>query len=65
MCKFCKNDTYYSNDQKKDSLGKSEMYIRKGKNGHNMMINIPGDQLQDEIIIGFDIKYCPMCGSKL
>lgn len=65
MCKYCNNDTYYSNDFVKDSIERSEMYIRKGKEGHNMMIDVPSNQLQDEVILDFDIKFCPMCGRKL
>lgn len=65
MCKYCDNDTYYSNDFVKDSTERSEMYIRTGNNGYNMMIDVPGNQLQNESILDFDIKFCPMCGKKL
>lgn len=65
MCRYCDNNTYYSNDFVKDSTEHSEMYIRTGNNGYNMMIDVPGNQLQDEIILDFDIRYCPMCGKRL
>lgn len=65
MCKYCNNDTYYSNKFVKDSTERSEMYIRIGNDGYNMMIDVPSNQLQDEVILDFDIKFCPMCGKKL